>query len=346
MRLFTLVFLGLLTVSFTACFPELTEDAVISSVEDPVVDPPMSTTGNFQTDIGAFEINHAYIVSQPIGAGEMEQHHLILTRDDVAENGQLVGTTTAFTVTITGPAGDIAGVYDTGSALDPERSALTVEIFQRLSFSVSNNSRLRAYDAGWLEIKEIEGDHEITLDFEQWNTSLRGTLTTKLIPITLEALRQPPSAGEFQGPNQFVRGGAAIALNHAYYVRVGRDQFGIDEYRLYLTESEITATDELSGVSTAMVFVAKGNLISRPESFVSGEGFYDYFAFLRPRIEQSLFCTNYNFRTRDFDTDEPTDGETRLIWEGEELMVSFQGIISGTTTVAEGLYRGPVTVID
>lgn len=354
MRLFTCLFLLLLSISFTACFPELVDEEIVvvdtpDGSDTPDTDPDGGgvDVGNFNFSLGSYQLDHVYITTLPFGYEDKDVHQIIITRDDVAIDEQtLIGLSPALTLSIVSPKGSLAGTYVIGSAdYGAEYSASRASIYRWLRFEQDISDPSGMINDGELMITEQDGEYTLTFNWLSQGTPRTGEVTTTLREITFPQ-SDLPTVADFQGNSAFTRGDATINLRHAYLVPEGLTYDGKRKHTLYLTEHEILEAGELTGTSTALMLKSYDN-------FSSFNGVYDgtslsstYLESLRPSLRRTLFCTNYNFVNGSFDTDEETEGETLVLRSGNEIMVRYTGTIRGTNVPAEGLYRGPVTVLD
>ena len=335
----------LFALAFTACLTE--EENSILTVENEVSEPEVPTL-NFTTSLGDVQINYGYLYAPEPEAEGSQNLLLVLTREEVSEGDLLTGRSLAITVELTSPDGELSGSYRSDAG-EGGRKAGMVSYYRSVDFQEPEDWVDRTHTIGRVAISSSPDGYRVEVVYGGGTAALSGTFNGALTPVRSAYSREIPAEAEFQGPTGFmIANNTAAEFRHAYLYPRGTSG---TYYDLALTEHELETTEglELSGTSNALMFRLDTKDLQSGTYRHSGNSGGDFLSGQQQGLINRFgpyFCTNYNFDTGTFDDDEPTDGESIVRWDGEEFMIRFRGTLYGTEVATEGLYRGPLTIVE
>lgn len=340
---FLLVFL---TASTYSCIPETSE---VLTPEVPESSEEQAVNTNFFIMGKNVRLDYGYLIELPDDEAGRPRFHVVLTKKDVFSGGRLTGNSESVTITLVAESTtDLTGEYVFGDSPETGAFAMDVSYYQYLNFD-----RMRNYDHGFFR----GGNISISRQGEEYTLSVRLTSSvspgessgTFRSPLVSVSLNEPVEADEsrFQGPNILKYGQDEISLNHAFLVDAGTTFEGIARYRLYLTDQDIAPdTANLTGRSDLIFFYVYGEALEFGGHLVFGASSGNYLSRFSTAIDQGYFCRNMDFTNNTADEDVPVPrGMADLKNENGEMVISFTAE-SATGETTEGLYRGPLVVID
>lgn len=335
-----------LTLMLSSCLTEETITLTPETEQEVIVETE-SDNANFLIGNADVQLDYGYIHSVPAANGSEFLHRVVLTRTDVREGNHLTGISDALTVTFESPDGDLEGVYPTAVASAGDRITKASRFYSSLDFTENINSpQIQFYD-GELTVTTTDEGYNLSFSFlDQWaSVEMTGHFNGQLQEV-MPAPEFIPSTEDFEGDNTLIIGESETPLTNAYLVKQYEDGEGQPVYKLVVSEQELSAGEVLSGVSSALMynFNMAGDLLSGRYSWGGSGG--DFLSNTQQALFYApLYCTNFNFDTGSFDDDDYTEGETLIYRDGEEFMFRFTGTIRNDELI-DGIYRGPLTVID
>ena len=324
-QLRTLLPLVLLCLVFTSCVEDTTETIVLS--EPDVTEPAALAANQFRLGSETVDLPFGYVFTEHRPNEEAYLHRVVLTSDDVHENGDLAGSTPhAVEIVLRSRTAAVAGVYTEVAGSDGNR-VQQVGYMQTVNFSqMYGTVAYRNYDASRVEITETDGILSLTIAAtSRYYVAITGNQTTGLRPVDPDAVTEPVtfSDADFAGPNAVAYGTDETPITNAYLTT----NPGRGSYELFLSTSPVDIADgELVGRGDAVMirFVqADEPTTGRYDHGVTSGG---YFSSLRGEATGtfSAFCRNINYVTNTMDDDETMDdGEALVEIDGDQVRISF-----------------------
>lgn len=344
MRLMYLPLLAF-TLMLSSC---LTEERITLIPEEEEITVETETNDeNFTIGGSAVQLDFGYVHSVPIPESPGFRHHIVLTRTDVREGNNLTGVSDALTFIVDSPDEDLTGTY-VSFAETGERVIRSSSFYNDLVASDNNNYPQQIFSSGEITITASDEGYDLFIDFpDDWSFNrltghFAGTLQT-VEPVTLVI----PSPEDFAGDNGLIIGDAETPLTNAYLVKKYEGSNGETVYQMVIAERELSAGEALSGVSSALMYDYRGAPNAMTGRYNEGSYGNDFLSSGQQRsLNSPFYCTNYDFVASTFDDDESTQGETLIYRDGEEFMFRFTGVTNRNGDIIEGIYRGPLTIID